>query len=69
MNDVEPDDPVPQITDHNGNMVKSKTSKAVCTALSADVPPSIVEPPIVDPIVFLVMRVPEMMMAMLWKRW
>ena len=32
-------------------MVKSKASKAVCTAPSADVPPSIIEPPVVDPIV------------------
>ena len=51
MSDVEPDDPVPQTTDHNGNVVKSKASKAVCTAPSADVPPSIVAPPVVDPIV------------------
>ena len=51
MSDVEPDDPVPEVTDQNANLVKSEASKVECTALSADVPPPNVEPPIVDPIV------------------
>jgi len=51
MSDVEPDDPIPVTTDQNANVVKSKASKTVCTALSADVPLLNVEAPVVDPIV------------------
>ena len=44
MSGVEPDDPVPEATDQNANLVKSEASKTVCTASSADVPPPNVEP-------------------------